>query len=157
MTVTLSELPTEVIYQVLLHLPPSSVPTLQQVSTQFNELSQPLLWRHHCRTLYHYWSPERNIEEKFNEPVAKVDWKQLFAERHRINRSTSREIDSILASQVSRIDKTERIVGHGYDAKDTLLRQLSVSDDTEDVLARRYQSATISTGGFVADAKWQIL
>ena len=107
--------------------------------------------------MYHYWSPERNIEAKFNEPVAKVDWKQLFAERHMINRSVSREIDSILASQVSRIDKTERIVGHGYDAKDTLLRQLSVSDDTEDVLARRYQSATISTRGFVADAKRQIL
>ena len=138
MTVTLSELPTEVIYQILLHLPPSSVPTLQQVSTQLNELSQPLLWRHHCSTLYHYWSTEHDIVKKFNEPVAKVDWKKLFVERHGINRSTSREIDSILASQVGRIEKTERIVGHGYDAKDTLLRHLNVGGDAEDVLARRY-------------------
>ena len=138
MTVTLSELPTEIIYHILLYLPPSSVPTLQQVSTQFNELSQPLLWRHHCSTQYKYWSPEHNIKETFNEPVAKIDWKKLFAERHAVNRSTTRELDSILASQVGRIDKTERIIAHGYDAKDTLLRHLDAGNDAEDVLARRY-------------------
>ena len=30
-------------------------------------------------------------------------------------------------------------MGHGYDAKDALLRHLNVGDDAEDVLARRYR------------------
>lgn len=67
-----------------------------------------------------------------------MDWKKVFAERRQIDRSISREIDSILGSQVGRIEKTSRIVEHGYDAKDTLLRHLSVADDADDVLARRY-------------------
>ncbi len=138
MKLTLDKLPNEIIYQILLCIPPSSVPVLQQVSKQFNDLSQPLLWRHHCSTLFRYWSPEHAIDEKFNGPVAKVDWKKIFAERRRIDRSISREIDSILGSQVGRIEKTSRIVEHGYDAKDTLLRHLSVADDADDVLARRY-------------------
>ena len=29
-------------------------------------------------------------------------------------------------------------MGHGYDAKDTLIRHINVADDVEDVLARRY-------------------
>ena len=138
MTLTLDQLPNEIIFQILLYLPPTSVPALQQVSKQFNDLSQPLLWRYHCSTLFRYWSPEHAIDEKFNGPVAKVDWKKVFAERRQIDRSISREIDSILGSQVGRIEKTSRIVGYGYDAKDTLLRHLSVADDADDVLARRY-------------------
>ena len=138
MTITLDKLPNEIIFQILLYIPPSSVPALQQVSKQFNDLSQPLLWRYHCNTSFRYWSPEHAIDEKFNGPVAKVDWKKVFAERRQIDRSISREIDSILDSQVGRIEKTSRIVGFGYDAKDTLLRHLSVADDADDVLARRY-------------------
>ena len=138
MTLTLDKLPNEVIFQILLCIPPSSVPALQQVSKRFSDLSQPLLWRYHCSALFNYWSPEHAIEEKFNGPVAKVNWKKVFAERRQIDRSISREIDSILGSQVGRIEKTSRIVEHGYDAKDTLLRHLSVADDADDVLARRY-------------------
>ena len=138
MTLTLDKLPNEIIFQILLCIPPTSVPALQQVSKQFNDLSQPLLWRYHCSTLFRYWRPEHAIDEKLNGPVAKVDWKKIFAERRQIDRSISREIDSILGSQVGRIEKTSRIVEYGYDAKDTLLRYLSVADDAEDVLARRY-------------------
>lgn len=83
------------------------------------------------------------MTEKFNGPVAKVDWKTVFAERHGVDKTTSAEIDSILASQVSRIEKTERIIGHGYDAKDTLLRHLNVEDDAEDVLARQFYSDAV--------------
>ncbi|KAK4694902.1 F-box protein 21, partial [Lecanoromycetidae sp. Uapishka_2] len=143
MAITLSELPNEVIYQILLSIPPTSVPTLQKVSRQFNDLAQPILWRHHCQTLYRYWSPEHRMRENFNGPVAKIDWKNIFAERHGVDRITSTAIDSILASQVSRIEKTERIIGHNYDAKDTLLRQLNVEDDAEDVLARRFYSDAV--------------
>ena len=138
MILTLDKLPNEIIFQILLCIPPSSVPALQQVSKRFNDVSQPLLWRYHCSALFSYWSPEHAIEEKFNGPVAKVDWKKVFAERRHIDRSICRELDSILGSQVGRIEKTSRIVEHGYDAKDTLLRHLSVADDADDVLARRY-------------------
>ncbi len=138
MTLTLDKLPNEIIFQILLCIPPTSVPALQQVSKQFNDLSQPLLWRYHCSTLFRYWKAEHAIDEKLNGPVAKVDWKKVFAERRQIDRSISREIDSILGSQVGRIEKTSRIVEYGYDAKDTVLRHLSVADDAEDVLARRY-------------------
>jgi len=83
------------------------------------------------------------MQEKFSGPVAKVDWKKVFAERHGIDRTTSQEINSILATQVSRIDKTEKIIGYGYDAKDTLLRHLNVQDDAADVLARRFYSDAV--------------
>lgn len=143
MVILLSELPNEIIYQILLCIPPSSIPTLQQVSHQFNDLTQPILWRHHCQTQYRYWSPEHGMQEKFNGPVAKVDWKIVFARRHCVDRTTSEEIGSILASQSSRIEKTERITGQGYDAKDTLLRHLNVEDDAQDVLARRFYSDAV--------------
>ncbi|KAL9031095.1 MAG: hypothetical protein Q9196_000858 [Gyalolechia fulgens] len=35
------------------------------------------------------------------------------------------------------MDRSEKIIAQGYDAKDTLLRHLNVSDDADDVLARR--------------------
>ena len=57
--------------------------------------------------------------------------------RHVVDRTTSHELDSILTSQVGRIEKSETIVGLGYDAKDALLRHLNVGKDAEDILARR--------------------
>ena len=143
MAMGLDELPNEVIYQVLLCLPPQSIPILQQVSQHFNDLSQPLLWRHHCATRFRYWSPERRINEKFSEPVEKVDWKRLFIERHDINRITTQNINSILASQVGRIQKAEKITCYGYDVKDTLLRHVEVAHDAEDMLARRFHSKAV--------------
>lgn len=70
--------------------------------------------------------------------AADVDWKGIYSERHLIDRSANHQIDSILASQVGRIEKSTKIIGLGYDAKDTLVRHLGVGDDAEDVLARRY-------------------
>ncbi len=138
MAVNLSELPNEIIYEILLCLPPTSVPKVQQISRQFNDLSQPILWRLHCRTQFKFWNSEHEIHEKFSGAVARVEWKRIFLERHRIDHVTTRQIDGILSSQRSRIQKTESIVAHGYDAKDTLLRHLNVGDQTEDVLSRRY-------------------
>lgn len=77
------------------------------------------------------------MHEKFSGAVARVDWKKIFSERHSVDHATTRQIDSILSSQRSRIEKTESIVAHGYDAKDTLLRHLNIGDEAEDVLARR--------------------
>ncbi|KAL8849466.1 MAG: hypothetical protein Q9221_005548 [Calogaya cf. arnoldii] len=143
MTMILSDLPNEILYQILFSVPPASIPTLQQVSRKFNDLSQPLVWRHNCQTQFKYWSPEHDITTKYAQVPAKVDWKQLFQARHLADRATSRDLEDILSSQVGRIERSEKILAHGYDARDTLLRHLNVSDDAEDVLARRYYSDAV--------------
>lgn len=79
------------------------------------------------------------MEEKFANDVVKVDWKRIFLERHHIDCVTSRTIDSILSSQTGRVQKYQRILDYGYDAKDTLMCHLNVGDEVEDVLARRYE------------------
>lgn len=137
MAIKLNELPNEVIHQILLHLPPTSAPKVQQVSRQFDESAQPILWRSHCRTHFKYWSAEHEIQQKFSGIVAKVDWKKVFLERHNVDRATTLHLDSIISSQTNRISKSRNIVAYGYDAKDTLLRHLDVGDEAEDVLARR--------------------
>lgn len=137
MPITLSDLPNEVLFQILLYVHPSSTAALQQISRRFNNLVQPLLWKHHCRTQFRYWSQGHSIESKFSKSAAEVEWKNVFASRQVIDRITSNKIDSILASQVGRIKKSETIVELGYDAKDALLRHLRVGEAAEDVLARR--------------------
>ena len=134
----LTDLPNEIVFQILTYLPPTSIPTLQQVSQRFNELSQPLLWRYYCRSQFRYWNEHHNIHEKFVDDVTKVDWKKVFSERHSIDQATSTQLNSILSSQTCRIEKAEKIVRYGYDAKDSLVRHLRVDNDAEDVLARRY-------------------
>ncbi|KAL6721101.1 hypothetical protein ACLMJK_000201 [Lecanora helva] len=143
MAIKLSDLPNEIIYQILLCVPPASVTKVQQVSRQFNELAQPILWRHYCETRYTYWSSEHHIREKLSGAVAKVDWKSIFSERHKVDRMIDRGIDSILETQKGRVKKAESIVTHGYDAKDALLRHMAVGDDADDVLARRFYSDAV--------------
>jgi F-box protein 21 len=74
---------------------------------------------------------------KFCGDIEGVDWKGIFAERHCIDRSISRAIDSILSSQMGRVDKVQTIIEYGYDAKDCLIRHLRVDEGAEDALARR--------------------
>ena len=135
---SLTDLPNEIIQQILIYITPSSAPAIQRVSRRFNALTQPILWRYHCRTQFKYWDQKHNIQAKFADEVAKVDWKHVFSNRHCIDRATSHAIDAILSRQVGRVEKFQSIVGFGYDAKDTLVRHLNVDDDAEDVLARRY-------------------
>jgi len=144
MAASLNQLPQEVVYNVFLHVPPTSVPTLQLVCHRFHDISLPILWRHHCQTQFEYWDPRHDIQNKLHVEVEKTDWKKLFAERHSTDRDVSRGIDNILASQNDRVPKTKSIVVHGYDTKDTLLRHLNVNREVEDVLARRY--FTLSSG-----------
>lgn len=143
MAITLSELPIEILHQIISYIPPLSVPTVQTVSRKFNDLPQPLLWRDHCRTHFKYWSPEHDLQQKLSGAAPESNWKKLFSDRYIIECSTTRDVNSILASQMKRIEKVERILGYGYDAKDALLQHLNVGDDAEDVLARRYCSMRI--------------
>lgn len=138
MPASLTDLPNEVIFQILLHVPPSSTPALQRISRRLNDLAQSFLWKHHCQTQFRYWSQGNDIRDKLFSNEASTDWKKVFKRRHIADRTTSHELDSIIASQLDRIKSSEIIAGLGYDAKDTLLRNLSVGEDAEDVLARRY-------------------
>ena len=138
MAITLGGLPVEILHQIISYISPSSLPTVQAVCRKFNNLPQSHLWRDHCRTHFKYWNPEHDLHQKLAGDVRETNWKRLFSDRYSIDRSITCDVDGILASQRNRIEKTERIIGHGYDAKDALLHHLSVGDDAEDVLARRY-------------------
>lgn len=143
MSLTLENLPNEVLFQIFLSLPPPSIPALQQVSERFYNISQPLLWRYYCRTLFKFWSTEHRIQEKFNGNVNNTDWKALFVQRYQTNKQVSQKLDSIVASQSGRIPKVSAILENGDDAKDILLKNANVDDDAEDVLARRYYSDAV--------------
>lgn len=135
---TLYDLPSEVVHQILLLIDPVFLPALELVSKQFAEfVNQPLLWENHCLDQFKYWNSERDVEAKLAANVTNTNWKALYAERYTIDRDVSREIDSILSTQTSRILKATRILGYGHEAKDTLLRHCAVADNAEDVLARR--------------------
>ena len=138
MPASLTDLPNEVIFQILLRVPASSAPALQRISRRFNDLTQSLLWKHHCRTQFRYWSEGEEIQKKLLSNEASTDWKRVFKRRHMVEKTASHELDSILGSQRGRIRSSEIIARMGYDAKDMLLRNLSVGEDTKDVLARRY-------------------
>lgn len=139
MTLLLSDLPPEVLFQILLWVPPASILAFQQVCRKFNDQSQPILWRHHCRTQFKYWSPKHDILAKFSQDAADIDWKNIYRKRYLADKAISRDLEAILSSQTGRMDRSEKIIAYGYDAKDTLLRHLTVSDNADDVLARRYE------------------
>ncbi|MCJ1398660.1 hypothetical protein MMC11_001861 [Xylographa trunciseda] len=139
-TTGISDLPEEIIQQILLYCSPITLTTFQRVSHRCNALVEPFLWRRQCQIQYRYWDPKHRIKEKFRGDINAADWRNLLAERRRIDRVTSSALEDILASQMGRIDKFQRIIECGYDAKDCLLRHLTVDDDAVDVLARRYYS-----------------
>ncbi|KAL8874129.1 MAG: hypothetical protein Q9174_000499 [Haloplaca sp. 1 TL-2023] len=136
----LQDLPPEILFEILLCLPPTSIPAFQQTCSKVNDLSQPVLWGYHCQRLYKYWRPEHDIARKLAQPTANVNWKYIFSVRHLADLSVSRALEDILSSQVCRLDKSENIFAQGYDAKDTLLKHLKVGDDAPDALARRFYS-----------------
>ncbi|KKK12880.1 hypothetical protein AOCH_007190 [Aspergillus ochraceoroseus] len=75
---------------------------------------------------------------KLSSPISAVDWKALYISRHLVDCATSQLLDSILTSQAGRIEKFQSVINLGYDAKDTLLRHISIDSAAEDYLARRF-------------------
>ena len=149
----LTDLPNEILQQILFYVTPATVPNLQRISRRFNDLAQPLLWRYHCRVQFKYWNWEHQIKEKYLEDVVKVDWKSIFTKRHNNDRAVTHAIDSILSSQTGRIETFQRIVDLGYDVKDTLIRHMNIDDEAEDVLARRCGKLD-SSGGDIVLTRW---
>lgn len=139
MSISLTDLPNEILFQILIQVPPHHTPAVLLTCRRLNNVAEPQLWRYHCQTRFRYWSQERRIRNQLLDYTCPVDWKKVFSERYMVDRKISHLLDSIISSQSGRIGKAEKIVEFGYDAKDTLLRHMSVPDEADDVLARRYE------------------
>lgn len=137
MVLSLNHLPEEILHSILCYSNPRSSASLEQTSCRFkNVTNEPVLWRHYCQTYYKSWDSKHNMPQNIISPVSTINWRALFILRYRIDRSVTRLLDSILASQTGRIEKFRAVIGFGYDAKDTLLRHSEV-ESGEDHLARR--------------------
>lgn len=138
---SLSRLPDEVLHIILRFTPPRSALALESTSQRFkNVVNEPLLWRFYCRISFSFWDSRHDIPVKLKCSASSVDWKRLYISRRRVDASTTETLDSLLASQVGRIEKIHSIVNFGYDAKDTLLRHAHARADEGDFLARRLVS-----------------
>ncbi|KAL4801880.1 Hemimethylated DNA-binding protein YccV like-domain-containing protein [Aspergillus unguis] len=146
MVPSLHELPEEILYNILLYCNvPDSIAVGSSARRFRGVTNEPLLWRHYCLTHFKYWAQEHDMPTKLSSAISTVDWKALYITRHLVDRSTNRILDSILTSQIGRIEKFQSIVNFGYDAKDTLLRNISIDSCADDYLARRYYAKTLLT------------
>ena len=137
MVLSLNHLPEEILHSILCASHPRSTAALGQTNRRFqNVTSEPLLWRHYCKTYFKSWDKKHGMPQKLARPVSSVNWKALFILRCHIDRSVSRLLDSILASQTGRIEKFRAVINFGFDAKDTLMHHGEV-ESGEDHLARR--------------------
>jgi F-box protein 21 len=135
-----TDLPTEILESIFLHLDPPSLIALSQSNRLIKQLTtdSPIIWRHLCRTSFSTWAPHHHIAAKFAGPLSDVNWRALYIRKTRIDRETRRLLEHVLATQHERNRCINDIAEFGYDAKETLLRECACSDDAEDVLARRY-------------------
>lgn len=136
-TISLELIPNEILYQIISICPAQSVFSLYQTSHKLNDLVDNHIWRALCKREFNYWGPEHDVDSRSRIAVNRIDWRDVFLNRWSKQQETTRLLDSILKSQSGRIDKFQRIVDLGYDVKDCLLKHLSVSEDTDDWLARR--------------------
>ncbi|KXJ89429.1 hypothetical protein Micbo1qcDRAFT_235244 [Microdochium bolleyi] len=145
MAQTLDGLPDEIIQLILHHVPAQvTLSSVALTSRRLHRVSQePLLWKYYCVQNFQYWHAEHNFRRNLQGHVHNVDWKRLFMLRLQRNDHVRSLVDSIVASRVCRLQKSEDICRYGYDAKDYLLSQCKTGDDADDVLARRYYSCTI--------------
>ena len=141
MSSSLSDLPNELLQHILCFTPPISVAAFHQVSRRFSKLADSTVWRHHCLSRFKYWSDAKGLHKKLLSGSDVYDWKGIYARRHRINQETKRLVNSIISSQIGRLEKLQTIIDFGYDAKDCLLDCARVDDSYDDVLARRYATS----------------
>lgn len=142
---SLTDLPTEIIEAIFLHLDPQSLISVSQTNRFIKQLSvdAPLVWRHFCYTQFKTWDARHRIADKFAGPLSNVDWRAIFLHRVKIESRTKELLDHIIGSQHRRIECINAIADFGYDAKETLLRECACPDDAEDVLARRYYANAV--------------
>ncbi|KAH8688899.1 putative F-box only protein [Talaromyces proteolyticus] len=138
---SLDTLPDEILHLILQYIDPYGCLALEKTARRFlNITKEPSLWRHYCRTLFLYWDKKYDIQTKMHQPPSSVDWKGLYAQRHKVDMATTQALNDLLSSQSGRIQKVRQIMDFGYDVKDTLLRQAQAQPHQDDHLARRYYS-----------------
>src|SRR6478752_4462520 len=140
-----TELPTEILEAIFLHLDPPSLLSVAQTCRLVRKLTAdaPLIWRHFCQTHFKNWDPQHGIIAKFAGPLSDVDWRSVFIRRVKIEQETLRLLDKLLEGQQNRIRHINEIAEFGYDVKEVLLRECACDDGKEDVLARRYYANAI--------------
>lgn len=139
MVLTLDRLPEEILQSIFHYCPPASTATLGQTARRFKSVAdEPILWRSYCQDHFNFWDISHGMSKNLVRPVSSTNWKALYIKRHLIDRVVSQTLDSILETQAGRIEKFQTIIDFGYDAKDTLLRNIAIDSGTEDVLARRF-------------------
>lgn len=139
-TVTLDSLPDELIHLLLHHLPPEdTLMSFALTSQRFHRLAdEPLLWRHHCHSSFHYWDFSHEFPLQNTLPAPEVDWKGLFIIRKRRLTQAAALFSKIVTTRVDRLDNMERIAEMGYDVKEFLIEQYRAPDTHQDFLSRRY-------------------
>lgn len=143
---SLIHLPDEILHSILCYSSPQSCAAIEQTNSRFqNVTNERLLWRHHCQSHYKFWDGRHDMPRKLACPVNSTNWKALFVFKYQVDRSVTRLLDSILVSQIGRIEKFRRVVDMGYDTKDTLLRY-SLIESGEDSLARRWATDSMQVG-----------
>lgn len=140
-----TELPTEILEAVFLHLDPQSLLSVAQTCRLVKKLTAdaPLIWRHFCQTYFKSWDPQHGIAAKFSGPLSDVDWRSVFIRRVRTEKETLRLLDRVLESQQGRIQHINEIADFGYDVKEVLLKECACDDGKEDFLARRYYANAV--------------
>jgi F-box protein 21 len=138
MVSSLGNLPEEVLHSILCCCDPVSSAALGQTARRLRSVSnESLLWRFYCLKYFQYWDHSHDLQENLHRPAALVNWKALYISRHRVDRATTRLLDSILSSQTGRLKKVRMIIHFGYDIKDTLLHHAAAGSEVDDYLARR--------------------
>lgn len=130
----------EILHHILSFVSDYELKHIERTCHKLHRLTNdPLIWRMRC-SRFLFW------EDSFSNGHASPDghytalrnWKSVFYRRLSIERNTLSLLDKIIANSSMRIENTEKIAAYGYDAKDCLLEQLSIPDDAQDYLARRY-------------------
>lgn len=145
-SIRLTDLPDEVIQNVLFRLDYKTSLALEETCRRFrNVTNEPLLWKSFCRNGWMKWHPRHQFQAKVAGSEF-TGWKALFAERTRSSRETRGLVEAILEHDLNRIPKVERIVELGWDAKDALLEAFRNAHLSEtNVLAQRW----VSQGGLL--------
>lgn len=142
---SLTDLPTEILEAIFLHLDPHSLLSASRSNKHIHKLTanSPLIWRHFCQIQFKTWDSRHRITAKLAGPLSDVNWRALFLSRVKIDQRTKELLNHIVETQQERIRCINEIADFGYDAKDTLLRECACPDDAEDVLARRYYATAV--------------
>lgn len=137
-------IPDEIVQNILLFLDFRSLSGCQRTCKYLLRQTQnPLLWRHHCLTQYHYWRNPPQLNPDFGASAHKEDWKYILQTRKIADRHLFNTLNSALVDRLERTNLLDEIAIRRYDAKDMLLQQLDTAPDAPDYLSRTYWTRRI--------------